>query len=333
MQNILITGANGFIGSNLSQCFLDKKFKVYGLVRKTSDLHFLEGLNIDLIFGDLREVEKIKLPEGLDYIVHCASVVSDIAGDKECEKNIYQTAVNFVNHILKSNIRLKKFIYISTSLVLGYCKLNISEENPGKPAVSLPYVKYKSKTEQYLFETHKKQGFPVVVLRPTDVFGPNDRTSCLHILKGINDGYPPIVSRGQWIFPFCYVENLCQAVYLACETKNIEGRAYTVSNGGDVTWKECFSFFLKKLNKKQRFYIPVFLPYLIAFFMETIHFFVPSYEPLLTFYRIRRATTHTSYDISKTIKELNYKPDRDTDKQFCAIVDWYLTEKAAGRIK
>ena len=66
MQTVFITGANGFIGSNLCRYFLKKNFTVHGLVRKTSDLHFLEDLDVKLVYGDLNEAEKIKLPENVD---------------------------------------------------------------------------------------------------------------------------------------------------------------------------------------------------------------------------------------------------------------------------
>jgi nucleoside-diphosphate-sugar epimerase len=333
LKSILITGANGFIGSNLCRFYLKKNYKVYGLVRKTSDLHFLEGLDIKFLYADLNEIEKIKLPENLDFIVHCASAVSDTANKKTCERNIYNATDNFVNCIINNKIHLKRFVYISTALVLGYNKLNISEKNPGNPATFLPYTQYKIKTEKYLFEAHKKHSFPLVILRPADVMGPYDRTVCLHILKGIEDGIPTIVSHGKWVLPFCYVANLCLATYQACHTTNIEGQAYTVTNDGNITWKELFSFFLKRLNKKQRIYVPVFAPYMVAFFMKIIQIIYPSFDPPLTFYRIRRATTHTNYDISKTIEELNYVPDKNTDKQLNSIVDWYLTEKDSGYIK
>ena len=334
MQDILITGANGFIGSNLCRYFLKNNYNVYGLVRKTSDLHFLEDLNIKLIYGDLNEVEKIKFPENLDIIIHSASLVSDIADDKSCEKNIYYMTKKFVNHIIERGINFRKFIYISTALVLGYCKLNISEENPGKSALFLPYTKYKLETEKYLLGAHREHNFPVVILRPADVYGPNDRTTCIHILKGIEDGIPLIVGRGKWIFGYCYVENLCLAACLVCETtENIEGRAYTITNDSNITWREFFSVFLKRLNKKQFIYTPVSVAHLVAFSMKIINFIVPSFEPSVTFYRIKRVTTHTSYDISKTIKELNYIPHKNTEKQLNSIVDWYMSEKSAGHIK
>jgi nucleoside-diphosphate-sugar epimerase len=216
---------------------------------------------------------------------------------------------------------------------LGYRKLNISEENPGISANHLPYVRSKKKTEEKLLHMHNGNRLPVVILRPADVFGPNDRVTCAHLLRGIEDGVPIIVGSGKWIFPFCYVDNLCQATYLACNSKNSEGQTYTVTNGSDVTWKEILSFFQKKFSKKQWIYIPTFLPYVVAFVMKIIQKIVPSYESPLSDYRIKRVTSHTNYDISKTIKELNYVPENDREKQFSAIVEWYLAEKEAGYIK
>ena len=333
MQNVLITGANGFIGSNLCRYFSGKNYKVFGLVRKTSDLHFLEGQNVNLIYGDLNDVEKIEWPKDLDVIIHCASVVSDAADDETCEANIYNNTVNFVLHVENSNTDLKKFIFMSSALVLGYRRLNISETNPGKPATHLPYVRWKKKTEEELLARHSKNNFPVVILRPGDVFGPNDRIICMHLIKRIEEGFPVIVGSGQWIIPFCYVDNLCLATYLACNSKNREGQIYTVTNGSDVTWKELLSFFQKKLNKKQWIYIPAFFPYVMAIGMRIKKLIVPSYEPPLTDYRIKRVTSHTNYDISKTIQELNYVPENDRDKQFNAILNWYLAEKVVGYIK
>ena len=222
---------------------------------------------------------------------------------------------------------------MSSALVLGFRKLNISEKNPGESADHLPYVRSKRKTEEKLLSIHKNDGFPVVILRPADVFGPNDRITSAHLLKGIDDGVPIIVGSGRWIFPFCYVDNLCQATYLACYSRNSEGKTYTITNGTDVTWKQFFSFFQKRFNRKQWVYIPPFFPYVVAFIMNILQKIKPSYESPLSHYRIKRVTSNTNYDISKTIEELNYVPENDIEKQFSAIMDWYLKEKAAGYIK
>ena len=62
MERVLVTGANGFIGSNVCAYLLERSYEVYGLVRETSDLHFLEGLPVKLIRGDLTNASAIPFP-------------------------------------------------------------------------------------------------------------------------------------------------------------------------------------------------------------------------------------------------------------------------------
>lgn len=164
-EKIFITGANGFIGSNLCRYFSEKGFEVYGLVRKTSDLHFLDGLPVKLVYGDLLETNEFDIPADVDYVVHSASLVSDLASEDQCESGIYQMTVNFIQKILESEVKPKKIVYISTGLTLGYSRENISEENPGKSADFLPYTRAKKKTEAFFFEKAKQDGLPVVILR------------------------------------------------------------------------------------------------------------------------------------------------------------------------
>ncbi len=332
-QKIFITGANGFIGSNLCRYFLGKGFEVYGLVRRTSDLHFLAGLPVKLIFGDLLEPKGFNIPPDLDYIVHAASLTSDLASEEECESGIYQLTVNFVQKISELEIQPKKIIYISTGLTLGYSRENISEENPGLSAEFLPYTRAKKKTEAFFFEKARQDDLPVVILRPGDVFGPNDRTSGGKIMNGSERGFPLIVSRGKWRFGYCYIDNLCQAVYLACLKKGLEGKAYSVTNSELPTWRTFFSGLQKGLKKKQWLYVPVPIAFLIAAIQELRRKIFPDFLPEVTFYRIKRITRHTTYDISKTIAELGYNPDNDINSQIQAIVSWYLDEKRKGYIK
>jgi dihydroflavonol-4-reductase len=77
MERVLITGANGFIGSNLCRYFLDHSYEVAALVRRSSDLHFLEGLAVTLAYADLAKPGIVDLPTGIDYVIHAASLVAE----------------------------------------------------------------------------------------------------------------------------------------------------------------------------------------------------------------------------------------------------------------
>ena len=332
MERVLVTGANGFIGSNVCAYLLERSYEVYGLVRDTSDLHFLEGLPVKLIHGDLTNASAIPFPFDLDFIIHAASLVSDILPSDMIERNIFDTTRNLVSAIEEKGIRLKRFIHISTSLVLGYKALNISEERPGRSARHLAYTRAKEMTEAFLFDHRRRTGFPVVILRPADVFGPNDRTSSLRLLDAIERGWPAIAGSGDRIFGYCYVANLASVCHLVCQMRGTDGSAYTVTNGQDVTWREFLGMVQVALDKRQRIYVPVVVAYAIALCMQLLHAVIPSFDALLTYYRISRVANNSSYDITRTVKELGYQPDHDIEAQARTIVAWYLREKACGYV-
>lgn len=328
MQRILITGANGFIGSNLCRFFRGLAYEVVGLVRATSDLRFLDGLDIPLVRGDLSRPGGFTLPPDLDFVIHAASLVSDTVSRAAALQNIRDTTVNLVNELERTNPGLRRFIYISTALVLGHRSRDISPRKPGRAALGArPYAEAKEKTEAFLQERHAHRGLPVVILRPADVFGPYDRTSSGRILDGIRAGWPAIAGRGNRIMSFCWVGNLAAACRLACEMRGKDGAAYTVTNGQEITWRELMGFFQMRLGRKQRIFVPVAVAYALALAMQAVHAIAPSVEALLTWYRVSKVGRDTTYDISTTMEDLGYRPDQDIERQLDAIMSWYLGEK------
>jgi nucleoside-diphosphate-sugar epimerase len=332
-EKVFITWANGFIGSNLCRWFLTKGYEVFGLVRRSSDLHFLEGLPVKLVYGDLRDSQSFELPEDFDYLVHAAAVVSDMASESECEPGIYGTTVNLVRKVLDKGTRPKRFVYISTTLVLGYLGTNLSEENPGRKADFLPYVRAKKRTESFLLEKMKSDHLPLVIIRPGDTYGAKDRTTCARLLMGIERGVPIIVGRGNCRFASCYIDNLCQAVELTFKNDLALGKAYTVTDGVSPSWREFFSGLQRGIGKKQRLYVPVWIGKFLGFSQPALKKILPGFRGELSPYRIRRITTESTYDISRTVAELGYRPDTNIEKQIQAIVNWYLEEKKKGYIK
>ncbi len=330
MNRVLITGANGFIGSNLCRWFRGRGWEVDALVRESSDLHFLEGLDVRLLRGDLRFSGQIDLPAGTTHIVHSASTVSDMADDEECSRNVFDMTLSFVRRIRESGVPLRRFVYISTALTLGFDGRDISEERRGRSAAFLPYVRHKIRTECELRDQHAVWGFPVVILRPSDVFGPNDRVTCAKLLLNCEQGMPLVAGSGRWRFGYCYVSNLCQATELALVTEGIEGMAYTVTNGVLPTWREFFHALQRGLGKRQRIYVPVFIARALAAASGLVKAVFPRFERKLNYYRIRRITSETTYDISRTIADLGYRPDDALERQFAEIVDWYRKERECG---
>lgn len=331
-MRVFITGANGFIGSNLCRHFLDRGWDVGGLVRPTADRHYLDGLPVKLVVGDLLKPEGFVLPEGLDALVHSASVVSDFAKDGECRANILRIAETLTEKIRALAEPPRRIIVLSTALSLGFAATNISEDRPGRSAEFLAYTRYKKKSEEYFLDQWKANRLPIVLLRPGDVYGPRDRTTLIKIIRAIESGFPIIVGRGQKRFAYLHIDNLCQAVERAILTPGIEGRAYTVTNGALPTWKQFFGALMEAVGRKQRIIVPAWAAYVWAFLQSSLHALVPRYTPQLNRYRVMKAASETTYDISRTIADLGYAPDDDYASQARAMVAWYFEEKKNGFI-
>jgi nucleoside-diphosphate-sugar epimerase len=326
MRSVLITGANGFIGSHLCDAFAARGYAVHGLVRRTSDLSLLEGSTVHLVYGDLTSIDAIDFPPRIDIVVHAAALVSDTAGAAECRRHILDATRSLVEKITRLYPRLSRFVYVSSALTLGYGADDISEEAPGRSADYLPYCRMKKLTEQLLRDRHGETGFPVVILRPGDVYGPRDRTSCRRMLDAAAKGAPLIVGRGSCRFGLCSPTNLSRAALAAVERPGAIGNAYTVVNGVAPTYREFFGALQAGVGRRQRFYVPVTPVLAAALFLELARRLIPGLEPPINFYRIRRITTQTTYDMRRTLRDLGYLSDDDYKAQFRAIVEWYLGE-------
>lgn len=319
----LVTGANGFIGSNICRNFVRLGLRVIGTVRRDSDLSLLRDLDIELVALDLRRRNAIRLPAGIDYIIHAAAPVSDSSSSAESRAGIRDATRNLAEAALQQCPGLRRFVYISTALVLGYCRAGISPSRPGRSAAHIPYVSAKQQAEELLRQLHRTSGLPVVILRPADVYGPFDRTSILPMCRSLERGLPLTVGTGQNRLAYCYVGTLVQAVERACSEDRAVGRCYTIANLTTPSWQEFFGYLAAGLGRKLRRPMPASLAFGLTVASELLRQVVPLARPALTRYRFRRATTDTTYDISPAVRELGLRPDEDIAGQLAAAARWF----------
>jgi nucleoside-diphosphate-sugar epimerase len=149
------------------------------------------------------------------------------------------------------------------------------------------------------------------------------------VLRGIEEGWPTIVGSGKHILSFCYVENLLHACHLACQMKGNNGAAYTVTNDQDLSWRQLMGYFQRQLGKRQRLYVPLVGAYAIALSFQLLHAVLPWCSARVSYYPVSKIGRDTSYDISRTRRELGYEPEQDIERQLDSVVQWYRGEKSA----
>jgi nucleoside-diphosphate-sugar epimerase len=251
-MKILVTGASGFIGSFIVEEGLKRGFEVWAAVRGSSSRQYLTDERIHFI--ELNLSSQAQLQEQLsghafDYVVHAAGVTKCLDTNDFYRINTEGTK-NLVNALIALHTPLKRFVYISSLSVFGAIREKqpygeIREDDTPQP--NTVYGKSKLEAERFLDQinaqvaTDKPQvatdgsqvatdnPFPYVVLRPTGVYGPRERDYFL-MAKSIKQHSDFAVGYRQQDITFVYVDDVVQAVFLACE-RGKTGRKYFLSDG------------------------------------------------------------------------------------------------------
>ncbi len=316
-----VTGASGFTGSYLVKNLLNRGYEVRALVRKTSDLKNLMGLNIELVYADLAKDEiDIGFMEGIDIVFHVGAAfrIENVPQSYFWDVNVEGTKKLLV---AAKNAGVKKFVHCSTVGVQGYIKNPpAKEEDPYNPGDY--YQKSKVEGEQLALEFFKNNDLHGTVVRPVGIYGPGD-TRFLKLFKYIYNGKFRMIGDGNVLYHLTYVEDLAEGIALAGEKDEANNEVFTIGGEGYLTLKELVEKIAKVLNKPvPTKSIPVwpvwFAGALCEFICKPLKITPPIYRRRIDFFIKDRA-----FDISKAKKILGYKPKVSLDEGLKRTAEWY----------
>ena len=317
-MKILITGAAGFIGSNLCKFFLNKDFEVIGLDNFATGfehnlISFFDNLNFKFIEGDICSVKTIQnATKGVDFILHQAALGSVPRSIKDPIKSNEVNVSGFLNLLEASKKnKVKRIIYASSSSIYGDSNvLPKTEENIGNPLS--PYAITKYINELYADVYAKTYGIELIGLRYFNVFGKKQTPEGAYaavipkfISQFLNGKSPVINGDGSNTRDFTYIDNILQINLLALKTKNPKAinQVYNAAVGERITILKMAEQIRDRLSiyKKEIRKIP-------------IHFGPnrPGDIP------------HSLASIEKAKKLLGYKPSHNFKEGIEASVEWYL---------
>ncbi len=212
--------------------FLDQKADIYALVRNRNNLKWLEGLDLEILEGDLFSIPP--LPGDIDYVFHIAGITKANQSNRYYTVNQQGTA-SLLQALLAQKVKVKRFVFLSSQAVCGpsFEGQPVRENSP--PAPLSPYGKSKLKAEE---EALKFKGrFPLVVLRAPTLFGPRDPV-LLPYFKFIKRGILPSLGRVQRLVSLCYVKDLINAFDLSSRHSLESGSIFHVAYPVPHSWNE-----------------------------------------------------------------------------------------------
>ncbi len=263
-MKILVTGAAGFIGSNLVEYFLNKGYLVTGLdnfsTGKRSNISSFVNLDsFEFIEGDIRDLNTCrKAVENCEYVLHQAALGSVPRSIKDPITSNEVNVGGFLNMLVAcKDAKVKKMIYAASSSTYGDSKeLPKIEDQIGKPLS--PYAVTKYVNELYADVFYKTYGLNTIGLRYFNVFGRRqDPESTYAAVIPIftkqlkNKKSPTINGDGSFSRDFTYIDNVVQANELAMLTSNprAENAIFNIACGAQTTLNQLVELLKYNLSK------------------------------------------------------------------------------------
>ena len=269
MKKVLITGADGFIGSHLCEMMVAKGYNVKALAQYNSfnNWGWLEIVNckknIEILTGDIRDPYFCKtISKNVDVIFHLAALIaipfSYVAPDSYVDTNIKGT-LNICQAAKENGI--SKLIHTSTSEVYGTAQyVPIDEKHPLQP--QSPYSASKIAADCMVMSFYNSFDLPVTIARPFNTYGPRQSARAIipTIITQIASGKKEIkLGDTSPTRDFNYVEDCCRGLIMLAESEKTIGETINIGSNSEISIaetvkliKELMSSDVTLINDEQR---------------------------------------------------------------------------------
>ncbi|MDZ7262195.1 MAG: GDP-mannose 4,6-dehydratase [candidate division KSB1 bacterium] len=320
----LVTGSTGFIGSFLVEELLTKNYEVFCLVRKTSNLHWLQGLKVKFVYGSLEDQGSLqKAVTGMNYIFHLAGLTKAKRKEDYFQVN-FQGTVNLLSALKNTPSEIRRFILVSSQAAAGPSLTGkpVTEDEPPRPIT--PYGQSKLKAEEVTLQYG--QTMPVTIVRPSIVYGPRD-TDVLEVFKYVRRGLKPVLLGDSRYVSLVYVQDLVQGIVLAAENERSTGKIYFLANSESYSWEELEDEIARALNKTVwRIKLPPFFLDCLALASEATAKLLGTAALVNRYKVLEMKQRFWLCDTSRARQELGFQPRISLPEGIKKTVAWYVKE-------
>jgi dihydroflavonol-4-reductase len=318
-MKVLITGANGFLASNVIRELLSRGLEVRGMIRENCNKKSIQGLNIKLVHGNIVNYSDVRSAvKGCDVVIHAAADTSQLFSDP---LPLFAVNVNGTHNVIKAvkEFNVKLLIFVSTANTIN---INNKAIIPGKD-ISRYYKKSgyalsKLKAEQLILNETNAGNLNAVIVNPTFMIGafdakPSSGRIFMHFLKSKIVFYP----RGgkNFIDVKCAATAICNAI----EYGQI-GNKYVLS-GVNLSYKE-FLDSLDKVEKTRSFNMMIPSVLLIAAGLIGSLLRKVGFKIELNYYNARILSMQETISGEKAEKEL-FMPRTNMNYAIQDAVTWF----------
>lgn len=311
-MKVLVTGANGFLGSWLTKRLVNDGHEVAALVRKNSDLSDLKDVKANYAYGDVTDLDSLKENfKNKDVIFHLAGVVAYKKSDRPLmEKVNVQGTANVIQVCAEQNI--PKLLHLSSVVAIGAQTKPVAMNENFEYNIShlnLGYFETKRQAELLVIKAAKENKIRAVCVNPSTIYGFGDakKGSRKTQVKVAQGKFPFYTSGGVNVVA---VEDVIEGILLALD-KGKNGERYILASE---------NLFIKDLFEQIAFYAGVKAPHIKMpnFALHTLGFIGDSLSAVGLKGGLSQENAYTAsmfhwFDATKAQRELGFKPAPSTE--------------------
>jgi len=322
-MTILVTGSNGFVGSELMYLLAENGYRVIGIDR---DNKAINRKHPNTITGDLKSDEALDaIDDKIDMIIHCAAAKSDFGISTE---EYFADNVKATENVVKfaESRGIHQIIYYSTVSVYGHQNhaMDESAELMSNTVYGDTKLEGERVVERWLTSDEANKA---IMLRPSVIYGENNFANMYNLLDTLYRRPLVMIGKGEHIKSMIARKNLIDLnLFLVKRGLDTKLEAFNCIDKPYLTLKELMTLVAEEDGfSMPKISIPLWLAYLMATPFEILSKLTGK-DLKVNWNRLKKFSTSTDYRAEK-IRSIGYTQKFSTEDEIKAMCKWYKSTK------
>ncbi|HHI02677.1 MAG: hypothetical protein DRP51_00660 [Candidatus Zixiibacteriota bacterium] len=321
-ESVLITGANGFVGSRLCRKLLGDGYHVIAGIREGCNRELIAGLDMEFRFGDVTCPETLPaMIKDVNYVIHNAGVVK--AKNRDLFFKVNHFGAQNIAQACLQNKKLKKFIFISSLAAAGPSEKGKPRTEEDRPHPLTAYGRSKLAGEEAILAFKEK--INLAIIRPPGIYGPGDK-EMFAFFQIINFRIKPYLGSLKRKLQLVHVDDLCLGISKVIQTDTEPGSIYFIAESKSYGYKELIGHLQRAVGKNGiPLYIPGALVKVIARVSEAVMKALGQ-PPMFTVEKAREILGNWEISTDKAKRELGFESETAFPEGAARTAEWYFKE-------
>ncbi len=316
-MEVLVTGATGFIGATVARRLAEAGHRIHALHRRQEQAAGLLAAGFSPVQGNLADLDVATLPR-VDGLIHAGAVINN-GGPGEYQQVNVDGTTRLAEWALRQSPPPRLVLISSVGVYGALATQPAVEDSPCRPENDYEVTKLAA---EQVVRTAAGRGLPMVIIRPTWVYGPGDRKN-FKLFRLIHQGRFPLIGSGRTLLSPLFSEDLAEGILRAATSTEAVGQTIILGPTAPVSLLELCAAAADALGKPapgRRIPLALALPAAVA--AEFLWKFLPG-SPPLSRRRLLFFTRSQTFDVTRASRILGFQASTSLSAGMHRTATWY----------